>query len=288
MFPTSSAVTQHVTLVEVIDRLRQRNEVAGILLMGSVVTGQLTLKSDYDILLVLDHLSTPTKLITTWIEGRFAEIYCTTMAAIERVIAEPELWEAGSEEEALIRWLRDGQVRHDRTGVLQRGQDISRTAPAAVADDVTIYRGWWGIGYNATHLRRYASSNDPVGQAAANVKLLFCLFQVIAHYFTMRRLPWRGEKAAMRYLTEHDPGYFALLQRCFAELDLNRKIELYEKLAARTVAPVGNFWSREQSATAIELGWGFGTGQPPLGGEVEEMAAASLNWWRRLIEHPSV
>ena len=167
MFPISSAVTQHMTLVEVIDRLRQRNEVAGILLMGSVVTGQLTLKSDYDILLVLDNLSTPTKLVTTWIEGRFAEIYCTTVAAIERAIEEPELWEAGSEEEALIRWLRDGQVHHDRTGVLQRGEDISRTAPAAVADDATIYGGWWGIGYDATeNYRRYSKYTVSLRQAS--------------------------------------------------------------------------------------------------------------------------
>lgn len=287
MFPTSSTVTQQLTLVEVLHRLRQQSEVAGILLMGSVVTGQLTLTSDYDILLVLTSLSTPTKLVTTWIDGRFAEIYCTTVDAIERAIAEPARWTAGSEEEALIRWLRDGRVHHDRTGVLKEGQGISRAVPAAVAGDAVIHGGWWGIGYNAIHLRRYASSDDPVGQAAAGVKLLFCLFQVVVHYFTIRQLPWRGEKAAMRHLMEHDPDYFALLQSCFAEPDLIRKVELFETLAARTVAPVGDFWSREQNATATELGWGFGTGQPALVGEVNGMAAASLDWWLRLMESPS-
>ena len=226
--------------------------------MGSVGSERFTPSSDYDMLLVLTNLSVPAKLVTTWIDGHFAEIYCTTVAALDRAITEPERWMTGSDEEALVRWPRDGQIRYDRSGLLQRGKDIAGALPAAVAADATMYGGWWGIGYNAAHLRRYARSSDPEGQAAAGVKLLFCLFQVVAHYFTMRRIPWRGEKAAMRYLAEYDPNYFVLLRCCLAESDLIRKVELYEELALRTAMPIGGLWSVTRIQRRLSLVGGLG------------------------------
>jgi len=64
-------------------------------------------------------------------------------------------------------------------------------------------------------------------------------------------VPWQGEKEAIRYLMSHDPAYLEMFQRCLVETDRERKVELYEKVAALTLAPPGTLWSYD--ATAIEL-----------------------------------
>lgn len=281
MFTTLPAETIYLSLDDVLVRLQQHELVAGILLMGSTGEGSLTSSSDIDICLIPSNLPSPAKLFTTWIDNRLAEVYVTTVEAIHRVAGEPGRWSAGSEEEALIRWLRTGRVVYDRTGVIGAGQAAARQTPTAVPDESCRYWAWWGIGYNVAHMRRYASGDDVVSQAAAQVRLLWSVFQVIAHYFTIREIPWRGEKEAIRFLTVHDPAYLDLINHCVAEQDILRKARLYEELAQLTLEPVGGLWTSGQ--TTVELGPGFGTGGTLTDDSIALAAEAALNLWSHLI-----
>ena len=275
------AETNTLSLNEVLSRLQQHELVAGILLMGSTGEGTLTPSSDYDICLIMSELPAPAKLVTTWIDGHLAEIYLTTVAAIRRIASDPSRWAAGSEEEALVRWLRTGRIVYDQNGVVEVGQDAARQTPTAVPDESSRYWAWWGIGYNVAQMRRYAAGEDAVSQAAAQVRLLWSVFQVVAHYFTMREIPWRGEKEAIRYLIAHDPAYLDLLNRCIVELDIRRKAHLYEELAQLTLAPTGGLWTTGQ--TTVEIGPGFGTGDTPANDPVVPAVEGTLELWSRLI-----
>jgi predicted nucleotidyltransferase len=267
-------------LDEVLSRLQQHELVVAILLMGSTGEGSLTPSSDYDLCLVLSELPAPAKLVTTWINGRLAEVYITTADAVRRASAEPEKWVAGSEEEALIRWLRSGRVIFDRAGLMEIGQAKARRAPIAVPHESSKYWAWWGIGYNVAHMRRYAASEDATSRAAAQVRLLWSVFQVFAHYFTIREIPWRGEKEAINYLTSNDPAFLDLLNQCIDEHDIQHKAFLYEELAKMTLAPVGGLWTSGQ--TTVELGPGFGTGDTAKHDEPGISAEAALDFWHQL------
>ncbi len=99
---TGVASTNTMTLDAVIARLAGRDVVDGILLMGSTATGALTPTSDYDLLLVLDEPPTPLRMVNTWVDGRLTEVYCTTVRALERIVARPAAWPDTGEEGIVV------------------------------------------------------------------------------------------------------------------------------------------------------------------------------------------
>ncbi len=252
------ARTNTLSLDEVLRPLAQHEFVDGVLLLGSTGTDSLTPTSDYDLLLVLVDLPEVPRLVTTWVEGRLTEVYCTTVPVIERVAVSPTSWRNGSEEATLLTWLQEGRLVSDRTGRIALAQDRVREAPLARPAERDIEEAWREIGYNVAQLQRYLASDDPASQIAVDLRLLYSLFEVAARYFTVRRLPWRGEKAAVQYWSTRDPEYLYVLRQCLAEPDRRRKANLYEDLARRTLAPVGGLWEAGTTVVASGSPWGSG------------------------------
>lgn len=275
--PGSSALTNTMTLDEVLRRLAQHELVDGVLLLGSTGTDTLTPTSDYDLLLVLAHAPAPLRMITTWVDRRLTEVYCTTVPAIERVTADLSRWPAASEEATLVTWLREGRLVHDRTGQLVAVQERVRGVPPALPGERAIEEAWREIGYNAAQLRRYLADNEPTTQVATDLRLLYSLYEVATGYFTVRRLPWRGEKAAVRYWLTQDPEYLDVLSQCLVEPDRRRKADLYEDLARRTLAPVGGLWASGATVVASGSPWGEGTEEALAGATADACAL-----WDRL------
>lgn len=276
---TVVAQTNAMTLEAVIARLAAHDAVDGILLMGSTGAGILTPASDYDLLLVLAELPVPLRMVNTWIDGRLTEVYCTTVRGVERIAADPAAYSDVDEEGAIAAWLRTGRIAHDRAGRLARAQQAARAAPPpALPGEREIYAAWLKIGYNVAQAKRYLSSDDPISQEAVDLRLLYSLMEVVAHYFTVRGLRWRGEKPALQYLAAHDPAYLDWLRQCLAETDRGRKVRQYEDLARLTLAPVGDVWA--PGTTAVNLGPPYGAGpeEAPAGG-VED----ALAFWQGLI-----
>jgi hypothetical protein len=277
--PTTVGQTTARTLDELIDRLAAQEVVSGILLMGTTGTAELTPTSDYDLLLVFTALPAPLRMVTTRVDGRLTEVYCTTCEAVERVATTSASWAEGSEEGALATWLREGRIVHDRDRRLATAQErVRREPPPTSATDREAYEAQRKVAYNMAQLQRYLATDDPIFDVVVDLRLLYSLFEVIFHYFTVRRLPWRGEKAAVRYWAEHDPHYLDALRRCLAEPDRQRKAELYEELARRTLAPVGGLWEKGTAIIATGAGWGAGAENEPIG-----TLAEALNFWQQLM-----
>ena len=275
---TGVAGTNTMTLDAVIARLAAHDVVDGILLMGSTASGALTPTSDYDLLLVLDEPPAPLRMVNTWVDGRLTEVYCTTVRALERIVADPASWPDAGEEGIVVTWLRSGRIAHDRAGRLGRARETARAAPPpTLPGEREIYGAWGKIGFNVAQMRRYLASDDPVAREAVDLRLLYSLAEVVVHYFTVRRLPWRGEKPALHYLAAHDPSFLDHLRQCLAETDRRRKVERYEELARRTLAPVGGVW--EAGTTMVAPGAGYGAGTETEAGSAEE----ALAFWQRLV-----
>lgn len=113
-------------------------------------------------------------------------------------------------------------------------------------EDIDAYGAWIGVNYNLIHTRRLIQSHDPVYLHAAELRIaLYGVTSIVFSYFRIRKLLWEGDKAAIRYLMDHDPSYFAVLQQFLRESDLRRKFALYEQLAAATLAPMSSLWDSE-------------------------------------------
>jgi hypothetical protein len=278
-FHAIPAHTTALTLEEAVTRLAAHPAVDGILLMGTTGTEGLSASSDYDLLLVLDGARVPLQMVNTWVEGRLTEIYCTTVAGLERVVADAGSWPDRSIEGALVRWLRDGQIVHDRSGRLARSRARGQAvAVQPLATEREIYGAWAAIGYDLAQTKRYLDSDDPVAQEAVDWRLVYGVNEVIGHYFTVRRIPWRGDKPAIRFLEANDPDFLGLLRRCLVETDRRRKFAFYEELARAALAPVGGLW--ELGTTVVRPGPGLGV----AGGTDGLFAVEEANaFWHELI-----
>ncbi len=280
VFTTIPALTETLTLDEFAVRLASHAAVDGILFMGSTGSGALNAASDYDLLLILADDPAAPRMIVTWVDGHFTEIYCTPITALARIVAEPTAWREGSDEGAVINWLRDGRIVHDRAGRLAGAQAIARAAlPLAVAAPEGAYWAWGALGYNVAQSKRYLASDDPIYREVVDFRLLYGLAEVMKAYFTVRGLPWRGEKEAIRHWTAHDPAYLTLFRSCLAETDRARKVAHYEELARRTLVPVGELWAAGTAMVGAGAGWGAGPDAPRGSIEIEETNA----FWQAMV-----
>lgn len=278
-FRAERSRTADISLDVLIDRLASSALVEGIIVFGTTGTSLMTTTSDYDLLLVFNRDDVPLRMVTTWIDQRLAEVYCTSLASLERIAAAPEPWLDTSEEGAILRWLRDGRIAHDPYGALARLRARAVAAPTpALPEGDAIYEAWRKIGYNVAHLLRYHAANDPVSRLAVEMRLLYSIAEVQGHYFTVRRLPWRGEKSAIRYWTAHDPAFADALQHYFAETDCHERVARYVELARHALAPVGGLW--ESGSTVVSVGAPFGSSMQSAPSATPDVGLAT---WRRLI-----
>jgi hypothetical protein len=270
--------TDAQSLDDLIALLARHAAMDGIVLIGTTGTAALTPTSDYDLLLIFEVLPAPLRIVTTWLGERLTEVYCTTRLAVERVAAHASSWPDDSEEGTLVTWLRDGRIAYDRDGSVATAQERVRREPQpALATDRKMYEARRKIAYNVVQLERYLSADDSVSAVAVDLRLLYSVFEVALHYFTVRRLPWRGEKPAVRYWTENDPQFLDLLRRCLAAPDRKHKAALYKELASRALAPVGGLWERGSTFVAVGSPWGAGSADAAFG-DLDD----ALGFWRQI------
>jgi len=273
MFRTHVSHSHFLSLDEVVARLTHHGEVESIAILGSGATGTLTPASDYDILVVLAFAPVPVSLVLTTIERRLAEVVFFSADTIEQWLS-METFDTESYAGSMLRRLQKARVAFDRTGHLtQLYEKALSSSWQEQHDQQQVWEAWFNCNYDFLHTKRLLSSSDPVYGLAGELRLLRVIYDLWKAYFLVRQVPWQGEKEAIRYLLRYDPDHLALLQQCVAEANRERKVQLYEKVAELTLAPLGALWNSD--ATAIEVQT-EGEAQP-------ELLQAAFAWWEQLI-----
>jgi predicted nucleotidyltransferase len=257
-----------MSLDDVTLRLSAHAAVEGVVLVGSGGRGDMTAGSDYDLLVVLSSNPLSLSLILTTIDHRVAEVVFRTIDEIERLAAGVARMRDASSDGGITHRFADGRILFDRAGRLARGQMTIRAAmPLMMATEAERYAAWFDVNYNLRMLKYILKASDTVHLLSVDYRLLSLLSDLWPCYYTVRSLAWRGEKAAIRYLSANDPTFLALFCACLAESDRVRKVEMYEELSRRAVAPVGELWAEEAMAA---------DGTP-------ETAPDALNFWANLF-----
>ena len=273
MFQTHLSQSHFTSLDEVVTKLTQHGEVESIAILGSGATGILNPASDYDILVVLSEAPVPVSLVLTTIDQRLAEVVFLPAGTVEEWLA-METFDTESYPGSMLRRLQKAHVAFDRTGRITRLYEKALSSSWQTEhDQQKVWEAWFSCNYDLQHTKRLLTSTDPVYLMAGDLRLLTNISELLRTYFLIRQVPWQGEKEAIRYLMSHDPDYLEVLQHCLAETNRERKVDLYEKVAALTLAPLGALWSYD--ATAIELQT-EGEAQP-------ELLQAAFAWWEQLI-----
>jgi len=91
------------------------------------------------------------------------------------------------------------------------------------------------INYNFITNNRYFKSSDPLYHQALEIRLAYSVVELTNAYFSFRGIPWRGEKAAIEYLQQHEVEYLKTFQAYTTSINLEQKMKSYQDLFRRTL-----------------------------------------------------
>lgn len=251
---TTPSTTHNLPLETVLARLQQRPEVDGIILAGTTSGEQLTPYSDYDIIIMLNTvpLHRALNVAYTTIDERIADIVFVTTEEAQSILTLQPVVPDHDRRGHLMYWVHSGEIIFDRYGLLA---ELKARPWSDDWIDITgnedTFQTWFSINYNLKHAQRMIQSDDPVYLMALDVRLLYSLLDVWMAYFRLRKIAWRGEKAAVRYLQEHDPEFLAQFQTAMHTPDRAHKVTLYANLAAHALKSTGHLW--DEAITAVDF-----------------------------------
>ncbi len=158
---TSISRTNDVKLDELISRLRTKDMVDSVLVMGSAEEGNFRPYSDYDIAIVMRRKARPvlSSLLTT-IDGHVGDVYFFYPDELSRVPRGRTVVDLSLKSSWLIGWLRSGRIAFDKSGLLTRLAAETQSVILQVPDE-RKYRAWYRVNYNYAHNYRMFRSCDP-------------------------------------------------------------------------------------------------------------------------------
>lgn len=147
-------------LRDALDRLSQRDEVLGALLIGSLAADAFTPASDYDLVVVVNGGEPLCYVGVTEIGGRFADIVFVAGHALAQIQALDAPVAHDHHLAPVLRWIGDGVIVLDR-GCLRAAQEYARAhSLLAPLGGESAYRAWFGLNYNLGVIRRLLRSDD--------------------------------------------------------------------------------------------------------------------------------
>lgn len=231
---------EHVGLDDLdglVARLRRRRAVAGLVVWASGAEGSQKPDSDLDLLLVLRTPELPFTFVTTWLGETLTELQVVSLLDLHAVGAGTEP-ATGWGPDLIIEALR-GQILLDPMGAVATAARLVNARELSAPTAMEAFENWRHAQYNVRQTRRYLASSDPDARLAVEARLLYSFHFLLIHYFTVRRLRWRGDKEALRYWRQHEPALLADWRAALAEPDLDRKVARYEACFDRVYGPLG-------------------------------------------------
>lgn len=247
----SNSITTEWSLEAVIDRLKQNEQVVGLLLIGSLAMSELSPTSDYDLVIVLQNAPCPWYVGVTMINNRFTDLILVREEAIDCIQTLDQAVPLSHELAPVIRWLKDGVILYDRKEKLAHSQQhVQRRECLSSLSDAEAYKAWFALCYNLATVKRMISANDAFYRKTAGIRMaVYGHSDLWFGYFTMRKMVWDGDKAAVRYLQQNDPDFLETYQQLINTTSLEDKLLLYEQAAVIASVPFGGVWQRNITVT---------------------------------------
>lgn len=217
------------SLRQLISQLTASPRVKGILLTGSTAIA-LAAASDIDVIVVLDTNAERIEKLYTTVEGRFADVFFVDVWLLNQLFEQSNV-SANSLDGMMTDWLLQGKIAYDQNGLLSRLKSkLERTRPAQTVSSAEQRTLWVHTNYNFIANTRYYRSSDPLYRQALDIRLLYSVMELISAYLSFRAIPWRGEKAAVKYLAHDSPEFLAIFQRLTSSNTIDGKMTYYSQL----------------------------------------------------------
>lgn len=217
------------SLEELLEKLKTSPRVKGIFSTGTTAT-KMNLSSDIDFVVVLDKNIENIKSVYTTIENRFSDIFFFDIDFLNQLKDKSEV--SGNNFDGMfLEWLNNGKIEHDPENLLLiLKSKIEETSPTQKVADSEKRDFWIKTNYNFVANSRYYNSNDELYHKALEFRLLYSVIELITAYFSFRAIPWRGEKAAVKYFEQNDQEFLAIFQKYSESNTLAEKMKYYGQL----------------------------------------------------------
>ena len=226
---TRRSKTSSMKLEEVLARLRNSDQIDGLMIIGSAARNELTLSSDYDLVILFPDLPVPIDIGQTFIDKRVTDLNFITVEEVDRFLETEEPISPYTTNGRILLRMGDGRIELDRSDRLKRAREkVLGGAEVKLFTEQEKHSRWWMMNLFLRIDKRLSVSNDSVNVDAVDLMLNGMLDYLMVDYFNFRDLLWKGEKEAIRYWTIEDPGYLGSFMECLKEGDTRRKLDLYE------------------------------------------------------------
>lgn len=232
-------------LQEIIENLKRKDDVDAVFLTGSHGTGEAKSYSDLDIIVVLNENVKKIRSIYRWIDGIFADIFFFDRSDLKS-IENREAFSANAMDGLLAAWLQKADIKFDKTRKLTAVCQKIKAASFFVSGDEQ-WNFWQKINYNYVTNKRYFESNDPLYHEALEFRLLYSVSEMICGYLSLRDIPWRGEKAAVKYFKDAHSDFYNLFLQYSTSDTVHGRFNAYSNMVQK-VFPAGyRLWSKDDT-----------------------------------------
>ncbi len=179
---------------------------------------------------MIDKNSEEIKSIFTIIENRFSDIYFFDIDFLNQLKDKSEV--SGNNFDGMfLEWLKKGKIEYDPENLLASLKSrIEETSPTQKVADSEKRDFWIKTNYNFIANSRYYNSKDEIYHKALELRLLYSVIELITAYFSFRGIPWRGEKAAIKYYEQKDQKFLSIFEEYSKSNSLVEKMKHYTEL----------------------------------------------------------
>jgi len=139
--------------------------------------------------------------------------------------------------------LADAEILHDKTGTLSREFGALHERWKQTSSNLTEHEIVWHR-FCQQHVLDKVRGRIVEEPLLCEFLLATNIYWLVQAYFSIRRIPYPGEKDALRRLESKEPQVYAEIQRFYVSHDLDEKLEISERLTELILAPIGGPWRR--------------------------------------------
>ena len=220
---------------ELITRLSQNSNVLGILRYGSRDAFEGRVGGDVDLFVIVKERPDEVESLHFHVGHTPVDLNLRTLADLHRQMPLTEIDDAIREAEAIFE--RGETVA---TALVQ----IKKHASAPLTDNKIAWDRFCQQ-HVIDKVKGRLESNPILCALLLNTNI----YWLIHAYFRVRRLPYKGEKAALNWLQRNAEEIFELIKRFYQTHVLSEQLSITEDLTDRVLEPIGGRWKRGELIT---------------------------------------
>lgn len=259
-------------LQNIIENLKNKEEVDAFFVTGSQGSGKQKPYSDIDLVIIFKENTQKLFSLFQFIDSKPADIFFYDIALLEKLKSDKEI-PANTMDAVLINWLENATIEFDKSGTITSMKEDLENLKKKLQVPTTEMKKFESL-INASYItnKRYFESNDPEYLEALEIKMLYDLNNILMGYFEFRNIPWRGEKQVLKYLKENDVEFYSLYMSCLRSPSVQEKFEIYSTLIKNVFYGNYGLWDKNIINPFIK------------GSLTEEEKNRLIEYWNNLVK----